>query len=85
MNKIHAIIRFLSVISPFFLPWWLVLLFVFAALFFYENYYESILIAYLCDVLYHTDNTFLGLYGITLISCVVFIGVKQIKQRLIVY
>ena len=85
MNKIHIVIRALIIISPFFVPWWIVLIAVFAALFFYDSYYESIVIAYVCDILYHTDNSFLGLYGLTLATCLIFVLVKQIKQRLIVY
>lgn len=85
MSKIHNLIRLLLVLAPFFLPWWLMLIFVLAAVFLYDRYYEIILIGFMCDILYHSEVTYIGLYGFTLLACILFILVKQIKQKLILY
>jgi hypothetical protein len=85
MQKINIILRILSLASPFIFPWWISLILVCAALFYFKTFYEIILIGLFFDVLYHSTNTGFGLYGFTLISCVIFVFVAQIKQRLIVY
>ncbi|MEY4440616.1 MAG: hypothetical protein RLY49_242 [Candidatus Parcubacteria bacterium] len=85
MDKIRIVIRILILLSPFFLPWWLVIIFTLAALFYFETYYEIFLIGLFFDVLYHSANTKFGLYGFILIACILFVLVKQIKKRLILY
>jgi hypothetical protein len=85
MSKIFILIRILILLAPFFLPWWISLIAVLAAVFYFDSYYEIILIGFMYDVLYHSANTMFGLYGFTLISCVLFVLVKQIKKRLILY
>lgn len=85
MKKINIIIRICILVSPFLFPWWVPLVFGLAALFSYENYYEIIILGLLSDILYNSNNSFFGLYGFTLISCLLFVIVAQIKQRLIVY
>lgn len=85
MNKLSLLSRIALVLSPFFLPWWLVLILALAALFFYDNFYEIICIGLVCDVLYATSTTFLGLYGLTILACLFLMAVKQLKKRLIMY
>lgn len=85
MNKLNLLIRIFILLSPFFLPWWVVLIAVLSALFLYDSYYEIIVIGLVCDILYHSKNTMFGLYGFTLIACLLYVIIKQIKQRLIVY
>ncbi len=85
MNKLILLSRILILASPFFLPWWVVLIFALAALFFFETYYEIVVLALICDVLYASSHSFFGLYGLTLISGLLLITVGQIKKRLIMY
>jgi hypothetical protein len=85
MQKINVVLRIISLVSPFIFPWWISAILVCAALFYFEKFYEIILIGLFFDVLYHSTNTSFGLYGFTLISCVIFVFVTQIKERLIVY
>lgn len=85
MNKTCIFLRILIVLSPFFLPWWISLILALAALFYFESYYEIVLIGFMYDVLYYSANTAFGLYGFTLLACTLFIFVKQIKKRLILY
>lgn len=85
MKKLHILIRILILFSPFLFPWWASLILVLAASFYFDVYYEIILIGLIFDILYHSTNTMFGLYGFTLISCLLFIVIKQIKQRLILY
>ncbi len=85
MNKVSLLNRIAIVISPFFVPWWIVLILVLAAVFLYENYYEIILIGIICDVLYASSTTPWGIYGFTIAACVLLVAVKQIKKRLIMY
>ncbi len=85
MNKLNLLFRIALVASSFLIPWWLVLILVLAALFFYDAYYEIILIGFVCDVLYGTIDTVLGQYALTLSACILFIVVYQIKKRLILY
>lgn len=85
MNKIQIIIRLAILISPFFLPWWLVVIFVCAALFFYDRYYEIFLISIILDSMYSTQHTSLGVYAFTLGAFGLYIAIHQIKKRLLVY
>jgi hypothetical protein len=85
MNKLNLLIRILSIIAPFFFPWWAVLVLVLATLSLYDNYYEIIIIGLICDVLYDSSQTFFGLYAFTIIGCLLFIIGQQIKKRLIMY
>ncbi len=85
MNKLILLSRILILVSPFFLPWWVVLTFALAALFFFDTYYEIIALGLICDVLYASSHTFFGMYGLTLISGLLLIIVGQIKKRLIMY
>ncbi len=85
MKKINIGIRIIALLSPFIFPWWVALICACAALFYFETFYEIIILGLFFDVLYHSNNTLFGLYGFTLISCVLFVVVAQIKKRLIVY
>ena len=85
MNKLNLLIRICILLSPFIFPWWVILIFGLSALFLYDTYYEIIWIGLVCDILYHSENTIVGLYGFTMFACFLFIVIKQIKQRLIVY
>ena len=85
MKKINLTIRVLIVLSVFVLPWWVPVILACAGLFYFDRFYEIILIGLFFDILYHSANTPFGLYGFTLIACTLFVCVKQIKQRLIVY
>lgn len=85
MQKINIILRIFILISPFIFPWWVPLILACAALFYFQSYYEIIFIGLIFDIVYHSASTVFGLYGFTLISCALFVLVKQIKQRLILY
>lgn len=85
MNKKDIYIRIGILLSVFMLPWWFVLILVCAGLFYFENFYEILFIGLFFDILYHSAHTVFGLYGFTLIACILFLIVKQIKKRLIVY
>ncbi len=85
MSKLSLLSRILILTTPFFLPWWVVLVLALAALFFFETYYEIVVLGLICDVLYASSHTFFGLYGLTLISGLLLIIVGQIKKRLIMY
>jgi hypothetical protein len=85
MQKKDIYIRIAILLSLFVLPWWTVLIFLFASLFYFENFYEVICMGLFFDILYHSDNTMFGLYGFTIVACVLFLLSKQIKKRLIVY
>jgi hypothetical protein len=85
MSNLSLLSRILILISPFFVPWWIVLLLALASLFFFESYYEILVLGLICDVLYASSHTFFGLYGFTLISGLLLILVGQIKKRLIMY
>jgi len=85
MRLFHVIVRILIILSPFYVPWWAVLLFVLAALSFYSSYYDVLVIAFIADVLYGSEHTFFGLYGFVLIGCVLLAITHQIKKRLIMY
>ena len=85
MSKLSLLSRIFVLVSPFFLPWWAVLVLALAALFFYEPYYDILALGLICDVLYSSTHSFFGLYGFTLISGVLLIIVGQIKKRLIMY
>lgn len=85
MKKRDIYIRIALLLGVFVLPWWVVVICASAALFYFENFYEIILIGLCFDILYHSAHTSFGLYGFILIACVLFLLVKQIKKRLIVY
>lgn len=85
MNKLNLLIRLLILVSPFLVPWWLVLVFVLAAFSMYDSYYEVIAIGLICDVLYLTSQSFVGMYGLTLAACALLVIGQQIKKRLIMY
>lgn len=85
MNKVHIIIRICIVISPFFFPWWISLILGLSALFYYEKYYEIIALGLIWDILYYSQTTIFGLYGFSILSIGLFLIVKQIKKRLILY
>lgn len=85
MSKLSLLSRILILVTPFFLPWWVVLVLTLAALFFYETYYEIVALGLICDVLYASSHTFFGLYGLTLVSALLLVAVGQIKKRLIMY
>lgn len=77
--------RIAILVSPFFVPWWVVLMLALAAVFWFDSYYEIVVLGMICDVLYASSHSFLGLYGFTLISGLILILVRQIKKRLIMY
>jgi hypothetical protein len=85
MNKVSLLSRILIVVSPFLVPWWVVLILAIAALFLFDSYYEIVLIGIFCDVLYSSSHSFFGLYGLTLMSCALFVVIGQVKKRLIMY
>ncbi len=85
MSKLSLLSRILILVTPFFLPWWVVLVLALAALFFFETYYEIVVLGLICDVLYISSHSFFGLCGLTLISGLLLIIVGQIKKRLIMY
>jgi hypothetical protein len=85
MKKSNTIIRILILLSVFISPWWVAVILACAGVFYFDRFYEIILIGLFFDILYHSTNTAFGLYGFTIIACVLFVTVKQIKQRLIVY
>lgn len=78
-------IRIFLLMTPFILPWWVVLILISAAMFYYQTYYEICIIGLLFDVLYYSNNTFLGLYGFSIASIILFGIVFQIKKRLLLY
>ena len=83
MNNLKLLSRIVVLVLPFFVPWWLVLIAALSALFFFDSYYEIILLGLICDVLYASSHSFFGLYGLTLVSAVLFVLVGQIKKKLI--
>lgn len=85
MNKINIYIRIILLCLPFFAPWWLVVIFSLAALFFYDFYWEVIIIGIILDTIYTTSLGVLGLYFFTIASLVCLFVTYHIKQRLIVY
>ncbi len=85
MSNTDIIIRIFIFISPFFLPWWISFIFAIAAVFYFNGYYDIVGIGFICDILYHTETTKIGLYGFTLFACIIFVLIKQIKKRLMVY
>lgn len=85
MNKVHIIIRICIILSPFFVPWWISLILGLSALFYYEKFYEIIVLGFIWDVVYHSQVTTFGLYGFSIASVVLFMLVRQIKKRLILY
>ena len=85
MSKLSLLSRIAILVSPFFVPWWIVLLLALAAVFWFETYYEIVLLGMICDVLYASSHSLFGLYGFTLISGLIFMLVRQIKKRLIMY
>ena len=85
MKSLNPLIRILIVVSPFFLPWWIVFILALAALFYFDSFYEIVALGLICDVLYASSHSLVGLYGFTLISGLILILVRQIKKRLIMY
>lgn len=85
MSKLSLLSRILIVASPFFVPWWAVLVLVLAALFLHDSYYEIIFIGLICDVLYVSEHSDFGLYGLTLLSILLLVVIGQIRKRLIMY
>jgi hypothetical protein len=81
----RVILGLLAVISVFVLPWWLVFLISLALLFYFDRFYEVIIIAIFADILYGSVH-FIGYpYLITLGTIIVFYIVTRFKKNLIAY
>jgi len=85
MNKYNIFLRIFILSTPFWVPWWLVLILGLSALFWFEKYWEIIFIGIILDTIYSTSYTIVGPYIFTLASLICFWGSLHIKQRLIVY
>lgn len=85
MNKINISIRIILLCLPFIVPWWLVVILSLAALFFFNFYWEVVIIGIMLDTIYTTSLGVLGLYFFTITSLVCLFVTYHIKQRLIVY
>jgi hypothetical protein len=81
----RVILGILSILSVFFLPWWIVFLICLALLFYCNRFYEVILIAIIADVLYGSIVTLGWPYSITLVAIIVFFLVSKFKRNLIAY
>lgn len=85
MKKINIFIRFVLLLSPFLVPWWFVGILSLAALFFFNFYWEIVLIGIILDIIYATSFSYFGMYIFTIGSLLSFWAISHIKQRLIVY
>lgn len=64
------------------MPWWVVLILVLALTFYFDNFYEIIVISVFADVLYGSIN-FVGFpYPIAMVSIISFYLIKKAKRNL---
>lgn len=75
----------LMIVSVFILPWWIVFLLCLASLFYFERFYEVIIIALIADVIYGSYLYFGYPYLITLTSVLIFYTISRFKNNLIAY
>lgn len=81
----RVIFGFLNIVLFFFLPWWVVFILAAALTFYFENYFEIIIIALLADIVYGSLH-FLGYpYLLTIIAVILFFIIKKFKNNLIAY
>lgn len=82
----RIITSIILVLSVSVLPWWLVLLFLVSALFYFPHFYEAVCVGVLLDSVYATAaNSTMIPYLITTSTVVMILIVSQIRSRLIMY
>ncbi len=74
-----------GILSVFFLPWWMVLSIVLSAMFYFDRYYEVIIIGLIADVLYGSFYAVNFPYPITLLSLIFLYIISNFKKNLIAY
>ena len=82
---LRVILGILSIVSVFFLPWWFVFLIALALLFYFEKFYEVIIIALLADIIYGSEHFISFPYAITFIAIIFLYIVTKFKKNLIAY
>jgi hypothetical protein len=76
------VLIFLSI----FTPWWVALLFGLMMVFYFENYYEFILIGLIADSMYGSEFFSQGHpYLLALLAAIILILSVSLKKRLIMY
>jgi len=81
----RVILGLLAVLSIFILPWWIVFLISLASLFYFERFYEIIIIGILADVLYGSIHFLNFPYPITFVAIIVFYIISKFKNNLTAY
>jgi hypothetical protein len=74
-----------AILTIFFLPWWIVFLVALALLFYFDRFYEVIIIGIIADVLYSSINFLDFPYPITLVSIIFLYIISKFKKNLIAY
>jgi hypothetical protein len=69
----------------FWLPWWVILIFSLASLFYFDNFIEIVVIAILADVLYGSYYFTEFPYLISLSSIVLLFVIIKFKKNLLAY
>ncbi len=82
---LRVILGVLLIFSFFVFPWWLVLILSLASLFYFDKFYEIIIIAILADVLYGSMYILDFPYPITLFAIILLFLVLNFKKNLIIY
>jgi hypothetical protein len=76
----------LLILAVFLFPWWLVLVFLMASLFYFSRFYEAIGVGLLLDSVYATGSVAVWFpYMLTCSTIVLVVCVQFIRARLIMY
>lgn len=74
------------ILSILFVPWWVCLIFVIPAIFYFKNFYESVLLGILMDSIYGSAFIFDNFpYAFTLAFLVATFLISKIREKLIMY
>jgi hypothetical protein len=77
------LLSILFILSPIFIPWWLVLIFGILLILKFNHFYEFVFVAFLIDSIYGKEISFFDNYFIfTIISIFLYIILVKIKENL---
>lgn len=83
---LRLVFGFVLLISIFFLPWWLNVIFIIALSFYYKNFYEAVFIGLIMDSVYGSAVIFeTFIYFFTLIFLILIFVINKIREKMIMY
>jgi hypothetical protein len=83
---LRVIFAILLAVLIFFLPWWVNLILIISASFYFKNFYEAVVIGLIMDSMYGSAVVFDNfIYIFTLMFIVMIFVINKIREKMIMY